>query len=152
LVHALLEKYNFPADRLTLELTESAAIRDGLVSETLFKTLKSLGVRISIDDYGTGFSTLGYMKHIPSEEIKIDRSFVAALEKSHSDRLLVGSTIELAHSLGRKVVAEGVENELTAQLLQSLGCNALQGYLTGAPCEFSAFKSRYLGSQFRIAA
>ncbi len=152
LVSQLLDKYNFPADRLTLELTESAAIRDGRVSEELFNTLKGLGVRISIDDYGTGFSTLGYMKHIPSSEIKIDRSFVAALEKSHSDRLLVGSTIELAHSLGRTVVAEGVETEEAAEILRSLGCDNLQGYLTGAPCAIETFKSRYLSHQLQLAA
>ncbi len=93
---------------------------------------------LSIDDYGTGFSTLEYLRKIPAKEIKIDRSFVSMLDKSQSDRIMVNSTIQLAHSLGRKVVAEGVETPEVLKELRRMGCDMAQGYHIGRPAPVNA--------------
>lgn len=119
--------------KLTLEVTESAAMASGRQSIRTLEEIGSLGINVSIDDYGTGFSTLEYFKKIPATEVKIDRGFVAAIDRSASDRLMVRSTIELAHSLGRSVVAEGVETDEILAELRKLGCDRAQGYLIGKP-------------------
>jgi len=128
-----LARHKVAPCHLILEITETTAMasQDGIV-ETL-EALSASGVRLSIDDYGTGFSTLDYLKRIPAEEIKIDRSFVSMLEKSQSDRIMVHSTIQLAHSLGRKTVAEGVENAMVLNELKLMQCDYVQGYHTGKP-------------------
>ena len=107
---ALLARHGLPPQTLTLELTETAALAGSGEGLDMIAALRDLGVRISIDDYGTGLSTLEYLKKIPAGEIKIDQSFVKGIVDNRSDRLMVQSTIGLAHSLGRKVVAEGVEH------------------------------------------
>jgi len=141
-VTELLKRHGLAPNRLTLEITETAALSTtGLSLEPLLE-LRYLGVDISIDDYGTGLSTLDYLKKIPATEIKIDKSFVQAIDKSHSDRLLVNSTIQLAHSLGQKVVAEGVEDSATLEALERMGCDLVQGYLIGRPMNFSALLKR----------
>jgi diguanylate cyclase len=132
----LLAQHNLPAQNLVLELTESAAVRDNRAAMALLNNLVDLGVGISIDDYGTGYSTLGYLQDVPSQEIKIDRRFVDAITGHGSDGLLVHSTIALAHSLGRAVVAEGVETEATLQQLRMMGCDMAQGYLIAAPMPY----------------
>ncbi len=119
--------------RLTLEVTESAAMTSGRSSIRTLEEIGSLGINVSIDDYGTGFSTLDYFKRIPATEVKIDRGFVATIDRNASDRLMVRSTIELAHSLGRSVVAEGVESSEILAELTNLGCDKAQGYLIGRP-------------------
>ncbi|HWK35540.1 EAL domain-containing protein [Sphingomonas sp.] len=119
--------------RLTLEVTESAAMTSGRTSIRTLEELGSLGINVSIDDYGTGFSTLEYFKRIPATEVKIDRSFVASIDRNASDRVMVRSTIELAHSMGRTVVAEGVERPEILAELTKLGCDRAQGYLIGRP-------------------
>ena len=108
--------------------------------------LRAMGIKISIDDYGTGMSTLEYLRKIPADEIKIDKSFVQAVERSVSDRLMVNSTIELAHSLGHRVVAEGIETEGSLNALAAMGCDVAQGYFIGLPMRFVAL-SRLLLSQ-----
>jgi EAL domain-containing protein (putative c-di-GMP-specific phosphodiesterase class I) len=95
--------------------------------------LAAAGVRLSIDDFGTGYSSLAYLKALPVHELKIDRSFVAAMTSSERDRVLVESTIALGHRLGLEVVAEGVEDEATRQVLADLGCELAQGYLFSRP-------------------
>src|SRR3546814_19532779 len=97
---------------------------------------------LSIDDYGTGQSTLSYLKHLPAREIKIDKSFILMLESTRSDKAMVRSTIELAHELGFKVVAEGVETAEILDLLRSYGCDDAQGWHIGRPmpaAEYAAF-------------
>jgi EAL domain-containing protein (putative c-di-GMP-specific phosphodiesterase class I)/CHASE2 domain-containing sensor protein len=133
MVHGTLARHQMAPHHLILEITETTAMasQDGIV-ETL-EALSASGVRLSIDDYGTGFSTLDYLKRIPADEIKIDRSFVSMLEKSQSDRIMVHSTIQLAHSLGRKTVAEGVENAVVLNELRLMQCDYVQGYHTGKP-------------------
>ena len=98
--------------------------------------LRDLGIKISIDDYGTGLSTLDYLKKIPASEIKIDQSFVKAIRDNRSDWLMVQSTIALAHSLGQTVVAEGVEDRLTLDALATMKCDVAQGFVIGRPTSF----------------
>ena len=95
--------------------------------------LRDRGVRIAIDDYGTGLSTLEYLKKVPANEIKIDQSFVKAMKVNRSDLIMVQSTIALAHSLGRTVVAEGVEDRSLLDQLAEMGCDIAQGYAVGRP-------------------
>lgn len=132
-VSRLLAQHDLAPHCLTLEITETAALAGGGRDLDTLNDLRSMGVQLSIDDYGTGQSTLDYMKRIPATEIKIDKSFVEAIEKSRSDRLMVHSTIQLAHSLGQKVVAEGVERSETLEMLALMGCDLAQGYLIGRP-------------------
>ena len=139
IIRAILTEHALDPRHLTLEVTESAAMSSSGRSIGLLNEIRMLGVNLSIDDYGTGFSTLDYLKKIPATEIKIDRSFVAAMDKSQSDRLMVNSTIELAHSLGRTVVAEGVERQETLTMLAAMGCDRVQGYLIGRPMPFADF-------------
>jgi diguanylate cyclase len=129
----LLAQHRLPATHLTLEVTESAAMTGSDRSIEVLGRLRTLGVNISIDDYGTGFSTLEALKKIPATEIKVDMSFVRMIDRSHSDRLMVNSTIQLAHSLGRSVVAEGVETPDVLYALEAMGCDQAQGYLIGRP-------------------
>jgi EAL domain-containing protein (putative c-di-GMP-specific phosphodiesterase class I) len=152
MVTGLLRKYAFDPSQLTLEVTETAAISTSASSLEALLELRYMGVQISIDDYGTGLSTLDYLKKIPATEIKIDRSFVQAIDKSHSDRLLVNSTIQLAHSLGQKVVAEGVEEAETLEALANMGCDVAQGYLIGRPMTFRSMFRQLLTDQKQQAA
>ncbi|MBU6269575.1 MAG: EAL domain-containing protein [Sphingomonadales bacterium] len=121
------------AGRLTLEITESAVLADAGQAVAALEKLAAMGIRISIDDYGTGQSTLAYLKGLPASEIKIDKSFVTGLAESRSDQLLVESTIHLAHGLGYKVVGEGVETAEVRDMLASYGCDTVQGWHTGRP-------------------
>lgn len=133
-----LRRHGLPAERLILEITETAAMSSADAAMQELRDLRSIGLQLSIDDYGTGFSTLDYLKRCPATELKIDRSFVRMLVTSRSDRIMVNSTIELAHSLGEEVVAEGVEDNETLQLLGQMGCDKAQGYLIGRPMPFEA--------------
>lgn len=140
-----LRRHGLAAERLILEITETAAMSSADSAIQELKDLRSIGLQLSIDDYGTGFSTLDYLKRCPATELKIDRSFVRMLVSSRSDRIMVNSTIELAHSLGEEVVAEGVEDNETLQLLGQMGCDKAQGYLIGRPMPFEALVD-YLAS------
>lgn len=133
---ALLARHGLDARLLTLEITETAALTTSTTTIEALERLRACGVQLSIDDYGTGLSTLDYLKRIPASEIKIDKSFIQAIDRSSSDRLMVQSTIQLAHSLGQRVVAEGVEQDETLQMLVSMGCDVAQGYLLGRPASF----------------
>jgi EAL domain-containing protein (putative c-di-GMP-specific phosphodiesterase class I) len=141
-VAALLARHSLEPHHLTLELTETAALADSGESLEMITRLRELGVRISIDDYGTGLSTLDYLKKIPANEIKIDQSFVKGMVDNRSDRLMVQSTIGLAHSLGRKVVAEGVEQHDVLDLLIEMGCDVAQGFAIGRPMSLESLVKR----------
>lgn len=132
-ISELLARHRVPPGRLTLEITETAALAGTGKNIQVLAELRAMGVELSIDDYGTGLSTLDYLKRIPATEIKIDQSFVQAIDRSHSDRLMVHSTIQLAHSLGQKVVAEGVERRETLDMLAQMGCDMAQGFFIGRP-------------------
>ena len=151
-IGALLARHRLPATKLTLEVTESAAMSSSTQSFEVLERLRALGVNISIDDYGTGFSTLEYLKKIPATEIKIDRGFIRMIDRSHSDKLMVNSTIQLAHSLGRKVVAEGVESEEILEALAAMGCDDAQGFLIGRPMKLRALLKTLILEYRRIAA
>jgi EAL domain-containing protein (putative c-di-GMP-specific phosphodiesterase class I) len=118
---------------LECEITESAMIADPQRTREILEALSAMGIRLSIDDFGTGHSSLSYLKRLPVSEIKIDRSFVMNMETSDDDAVIVRSTIELGHNLGLEVVAEGVETEPTRMRLAALGCDTIQGYLIGRP-------------------
>ncbi len=124
----LLKKYGVPASLLKLEVTESAVMHDMSRALDVLNMLSAMGLSLSIDDYGTGYSSLSYIKSLPVSEIKIDKSFILKLAEDEEDRILVRSTIELAHNLGMQVTAEGVEDEESVALLREYGCNTLQGY------------------------
>jgi diguanylate cyclase len=114
--------------------------------------LRDLGINIAIDDYGTGLSTLDYLKKIPANEIKIDQSFVRGIADNRSDRLMVQSTINLAHSLGRRVVAEGVEQKDILDLLIEMECDVAQGFAIGRPMSLDALTKRIASERKRSAA
>ncbi|HEX8263427.1 MAG TPA: EAL domain-containing protein, partial [Allosphingosinicella sp.] len=129
----LLQTSGFPADRVTLEVTESAAMADPDSAIVALDRWRQLGVGVSIDDYGTGQSSLSYLQRMPATELKIDRSFIAAMTAEPRNRILVRSTIAMAHELGLEVVAEGVEDQACLDLLSDLGCDQVQGYLVSRP-------------------
>jgi len=139
---ALLARHGLAPNHLTLELTETAALADTGEGLDMINRLRDLGVNIAIDDYGTGQSTLDYLKKIPANEIKIDQSFVKGIVDNRSDRLMVQSTISLAHSLGRKVVAEGVEHRDILDALVELECDIAQGFAIGRPMSLESLSKR----------
>ncbi len=118
---------------ICFEITETAVIENPDLALPIIDRFAAAGVAISIDDYGTGLSSLAYLKQIRANELKIDKSFVMAMDKGQRDALLVRSTIDLAHSLGLKVTAEGVETETALALLGGMGCDLAQGYLIAKP-------------------
>ena len=130
---AMLEQHDCKAEWIALEITESAILDDqGHAIENL-QLLHSLGCRLAIDDYGTGYSSLAYLRRLPLHEIKIDKSFVQRMARDASDAVIVRSTIDLAHNIGLNVVAEGVEDETTLERLRAMGCDMAQGYFVSKP-------------------
>ena len=118
---------------ICFEITETAVIENPELALSLIDRFASAGVAISIDDYGAGLSSLAYLKLIRANELKIDKSFVFSMADSQRDALLVRSTVDLAHSLGLKVTAEGVETPTALALLSGMGCDIAQGYLIARP-------------------
>ncbi|MCY7281214.1 MAG: EAL domain-containing protein [Sphingomonas bacterium] len=151
-VAAVLSRHGLSADKLTLELTETAAISGTGNGIDLLTRLRDLGVRIAIDDYGTGLSTLDYLKKMPATEIKIDQSFIKTMRDNRSDLIMVQSTIALAHSLGRTVVAEGVEDPRSLEQLRDMGCDIAQGFIVGRPMAFDELVRRMNSERKRNAA
>lgn len=149
---ALLARHGLAPRHLTLELTETAALTGNGEGIDMIARLRDLGVNIAIDDYGTGLSTLDYLKKIPANEIKIDQSFVKGMVDNRSDRLMVQSTIGLAHSLGRRVVAEGVEQRDILELLVEMGCDIAQGFAIGRPMSLDSIAKRLSTDRKRTAA
>ena len=135
LVAHLLERYNLPAEALVLEVTETTAIVDFERSKLAIEQLRDLSIIVSVDDFGAGFTSLAYLSSLAVGELKLDRSFIKGLSTAEKGRdlALVRSTIELAHSLGLRVVAEGVEDNSALDLLTGLGCDLAQGYLISRP-------------------
>jgi diguanylate cyclase (GGDEF)-like protein/PAS domain S-box-containing protein len=131
-VAELTEIWETPPDRLTLELTEGALVE--AAAPGILARLHDMGQSLSIDDFGTGYSSLAYLQRLPVDELKIDRSFVMGLSAASDDAVIVRSTIELAHNLGLSVVAEGVEGELSMDVLVAYGCDSAQGYFFSRPC------------------
>jgi EAL domain-containing protein (putative c-di-GMP-specific phosphodiesterase class I) len=126
--------YELAGERLTIEVTESAMVDDPGRCFDILAAIRNLGVRISIDDFGAGNSSLSYFRDLPADELKMDRSFVAAMASSPRDALLIKSIVDLAHNFDLRVVAKGIEDANTADALKDLGCDVLQGYLFGKAC------------------
>jgi diguanylate cyclase len=133
LIGDLLARWDVPARLLSVEITEGALLANSELALDVLLRLKQVGVVAALDDFGSGYSSLGYLKHYPVHELKIDRSLVTDLVREARDRTIVRSTVELGHSLGLVVVAEGVEDEATLAMLDSLGCDLAQGYLVAQP-------------------
>jgi diguanylate cyclase (GGDEF)-like protein len=132
-VLGLLREHGVEPERLLLEITESAVMRDAPLAARHMQLLRMAGVRFAIDDFGTGYSSLSQLSRLPVDELKIDRSFMQHAHERRDDATIVRSTIELAHSMGLKVVAEGVEHAEGWNLLRQLGCDGAQGYLISYP-------------------
>jgi diguanylate cyclase len=128
-----LTRNRIEASRLTCEITETLAMENTQATQATLAQLGLLGVHLSIDDFGTGYSSLAYLRQLPAKEIKIDRSFVLDLERSGDARAVVDGVVKLAHALGKRVVAEGVETVKQRRILTELGCDELQGYLFAQP-------------------
>jgi diguanylate cyclase (GGDEF)-like protein len=129
----LLAHWNVPARLLSVEITEGALLTDPTHAQDVLNRLAHIGVTAALDDFGTGYSSLGYLKQFPVHELKIDRSLVTDILREPRDRTIVRSTVDLGHSLGLVVVAEGVEDAETLTLLDSLGCDVAQGFFLGRP-------------------
>ena len=132
-VESVLKETYVPADMITFEITESAVMSDPESALKTLQQLSGLGTNLSIDDYGTGFSSLQYLKIMPIDEIKIDKSFVTDMVNYDDDAVIVRSIIDLSHNLGLKVVAEGVETQDVFDILEILSCDVIQGYHISRP-------------------
>ncbi|MBT0669118.1 EAL domain-containing protein [Novosphingobium profundi] len=136
LISDILALHGLPADRLILEITETDRLDRSSRTYQMLQRLVQSGLRLSIDDFGTGNATLDYLRYLPASEVKIDRSFVSSMEANKDDLVLVQSIIEMAHSLDRTVVAEGVETLRSLEMLKERGCDIVQGYYIGRPVPF----------------
>lgn len=134
-------RHAVPVSALTLEVTESAIMDDPVRAQDNLQRLRELGLRLSIDDFGTGYSSLAYLKRLPVSELKIDKAFVLNMDKNTDDAIIVRGTIDLAHNLGLKVVAEGVEGEVAQAMLAAWGCDVAQGYHISKPLAAAALET-----------
>ncbi len=133
LIESLLKQEAVEAHRLEVEVTETSAMADPARAAGVLRELSRLGVAVAVDDYGTGYSSLSYLRSLPIGTLKIDKSFVTRMLEDEGNAVIVKSTIELAHNLGLKVVAEGVEDADTYEALVNLGCHVVQGYYLSRP-------------------
>jgi len=139
-IRGLLAEHDLPAYLLRLEVTESGFLDDPQRARQVLVRLAQAGHSISVDDYGTGYSSLTYLRQLPVDELKIDRSFIAGIAVEPNLAVIVRSTIEMGHGLGMKIVAEGVEDDDVRRRLMALGCDAIQGYLISPPLDAGAFE------------
>jgi EAL domain-containing protein (putative c-di-GMP-specific phosphodiesterase class I) len=154
-VAAALRDTGARPDELVLEITESAVLMDAVAASERLAAVRRMGVRVSIDDFGTGFSSLSYLQRLPIDELKVDRSFVAPLTRDQPSSAIVESIIGLAHAVGLTVVAEGVETLEQLAELERLGCDEAQGYLLARPQTSTAITpllSTPLGPRARVEA
>jgi diguanylate cyclase (GGDEF)-like protein len=146
LVRELLDEYGVPPQRLTLEITE-AGVLDGTERPIpTLRRLRDLGVRLSVDDFGTGNSSLAQLRRLPVHEVKVDRSFVQGMATDPGDLAIVNAVVTLSQQFGLAVVAEGVESELTLELLQDIGCEIGQGFLFSRPLPYERLEA-WFGAQ-----
>ncbi|MCB1953852.1 MAG: EAL domain-containing protein, partial [Rhodocyclaceae bacterium] len=132
-IGAMLSETGLDPALLEIEVLENVLLDDPDLATTQMNEVHGLGVSIALDDFGTGYSSLAYLQRLPFDTIKIDRAFIKDLEHSAASQSVVRATLSMARNMHREVVAEGVETDLQAQQLMRLGCNAVQGYLTGRP-------------------
>jgi diguanylate cyclase (GGDEF)-like protein len=143
IAEGLLRKWQIEPSRITLEITESSIMVDPGRVASVVEALKEIGFHLSIDDFGTGYSSLAYLRKFPARQIKIDKSFVLDMLTNEDSAVIVKSTIDMAHNIGRHVVAEGVENHDTQVLLKRLGCDFLQGFHISRPLSAGDFQIWY---------
>jgi diguanylate cyclase (GGDEF)-like protein len=144
-VEKCLRQYDVPANLLTLEVTETEIMADLGAATKVLDELSARGIKLGIDDYGTGYSSLQYLHQLPVNELKIDRSFVTNLPNEPSNRIIVRSSIQMAHSLGLYVIAEGAEDELTCAMLAEAQCDFIQGYYLSKPQKPAELQEWLLG-------
>jgi EAL domain-containing protein (putative c-di-GMP-specific phosphodiesterase class I) len=132
-IAALLSNHGVPAELLEIEVTESALMTDPVRAQRLLEQLFALGIKISIDDFGAGYTSLGQLRTLPVSELKIDRSFVAAMSTDPGSAVIVQSVVDLGHNLGLTIVAEGVESNSTMASLKEIGCDVAQGFFISRP-------------------
>lgn len=151
-IDQLLNTWHVPAGMITVELTESAMLENPeAATETLLR-LKAIGMKLSMDDFGTGFSSLSHLHRLPFDELKIDQSFVKTMTTSRESEKIVRAVIDLGHNFGLTVVAEGVEDEATLKRLTKLGCDRIQGYWLSRPIEEAAFRDFVARRQVSLRA
>jgi len=136
-----LQKWNLPADYLAIEITERVMMAEPERAREVLTTLESMGIEVIIDDFGTGFSSLVYLKQLPVSTLKIDKSFVIDMMRDESDAAIVHSIIELAHNLGLQVIAEGVETDQSWSWLKTWGCDSAQGFYISSPLNLHKFET-----------
>jgi EAL domain-containing protein (putative c-di-GMP-specific phosphodiesterase class I) len=141
-----LAKSGLSPTSLELEVTEDILLNDEQAVLNTFLEIQQLGVRMVFDDFGTGYASLSYLKKFPLDGLKIDRSFVLGLQTNPDDAAIVSSTVSLSKRLGLSVIAEGIENRATADLLVSMGCEEGQGYFFGRPMPAREFEDKYLAA------
>lgn len=146
----ILDEHHMPPERLVLEITESAMMEDPDQSKSILITLSQMGIKLAIDDFGTGYSSLAYLKNLPVDEIKIDKSFVMDMDNDQDDATIVRSTINLGHTLGLSVVAEGVENTAILDMLKDLQCDYAQGYYMSRPKSAEDIKTWLMESEWGL--
>lgn len=148
----LVQRSNVPADQISFEITETAALGDLEQAKAVLQGIREIGVKLSIDDYGTGQSNLSYMQGFPADEIKIDQSFIKSMVNQDVDRVMVSSTIAMAHQMNFKVVAEGVEDTDCLSLLRKFGCDVAQGWHIGRPVDAKAFLEQWTEDKDQLSA
>ena len=146
-VQVLLNKYQVAPDILIFEITESSIMSNPTRAMEILHKLSSMGINLSIDDFGIGYSSLAYLKKLPVNEIKVDRSFVLDMMEDKNDEMIVRTVINLAHNLGLRVVAEGIECQEVWDSLCVMECNTAQGYFMSAPVPADIFKNWYTDYQ-----
>ncbi len=147
-----IKTWGIPADNLTLEIAESPMIADAERSMAILTRLSGVGLRISIDDFGSGYSSLGQLARLPIDELKIDRPFVAGMLDDPANRAVVRSAIGLGHHFGWRVVAEGVERPEIREALAGLGCDVAQGFLVSSPLPASVFQGWWAKNTARCSS
>jgi diguanylate cyclase (GGDEF)-like protein len=151
-VRNILREVGLPGEALTLEITESTVMAEPQRSIAVLDRLRELGVRFAIDDFGTGYSSLSYLKRLPVDEVKIDKSFVRDMAIDNDLASIVRSTIDLARNLDLMVIAEGVEDEVTIEMLAELGCDVVQGYYFARPTGADEVEQLLLDGHFAVSA
>lgn len=152
MVERTLKAHDLPASSLKLELTENIILdqQDRVLAQ--LQKIRALGVRLSFDDFGTGFASLNVLRTFPVTHIKIDKGFIGSIQTSQKDRVIVASLLDMAGKLGLQVIAEGVETRADADFLRAQGCETAQGFLFGRPMPAEAFAARFLAGKARRRA